>query len=151
MYILECPKKIITEFKNVAKKAFPSEILCYLEGTIEYDLITIDDLWIPDNVLKYCNHNTVNIQDTWAVNAIEYAKDNDMEIIGTLHSHPYTKEELSIYSCTGNHQSESDIDSCGLAWKQISGICVIKEFNSGRLSSSIRFWGPTVPLGVRII
>lgn len=150
MYILDCPKKFINEFKKQAKKAFPKETIAYLCGIIEYDLITIEDLWIPDNVLNYCDHDTVWVKPEWAVEAIDYAKDNDLVIIGSIHSHPFTKKELSFYSGTGKHQSEADIDSCGLAWQQISGICVVKELKTGKLTSSIRFWGPTVPLTVRV-
>lgn len=150
MYVLDCPKKILTEFKLQAKSAFPKETIAFLCGTIEYDLLTIQELWVPDNVLKYCDHNTVNIKSEWAVQAIDYAEENDLVVIGTIHSHPFTKEELEFYSGTGKHQSEADIDSCGLAWQQISGICVVRESKSGRLTSGIRFWGPTVPLNVKV-
>jgi proteasome lid subunit RPN8/RPN11 len=150
MYSLYISKKLIKQFKDISKDAFPSEILCYLVGDIEHNIITVEEFWFPENILDYCDHNTVNIQPHWGLEAIDYAKDNDMVISGSLHSHPYTKEELALYNCTGKHQSEADIDSCGMAWQQIAGICVVKESPSGRLSSSIRFWGPTVPLEVRI-
>lgn len=150
MYVFEISKKLVSEFKAQAKSAFPKETIAYLCGTLEHNIITIEELWVPEDVLRYCTHDTVTIKPEWAIEAIEYAKDNDMVICGTIHTHPFTKEELAIYSGTGKHQSEADIDSCGLAWQQISGICVVKESKSGRLSASIRFWGPTVPLDVRI-
>ena len=150
MYTFEISKSLVSKIKKISKDAFPRETIVYLLGEIIYDHIFVHDLWIPDNVLDYCTHYSVNVKPEWQIEAIEYAKDNELEVVGSCHSHPFTKEELSVFSVTGAHQSESDIDSCGLFWQQISGICLVKQSKSGRLSSSIRFWGPTIPLTVRI-
>lgn len=147
MYILDCPKKIINEFKTLAKDAFPKETIAFLCGTIEYDLITIEELWVPENVLKYCTKDTITLQPTWSTDAIDYAKDNDLVIVGDIHSHPVSYHYSYAVSTL---PSEQDIESRGLAWQQISGICAVRQSKLGRLTSTVKFWGPTVPLNVRV-
>lgn len=147
MYSFEISKKLINEFKILAKKSFPKEVIAYLCGTIEQNIITVEELWVPDNVLKYCTKDTILIQPTWSSEAIDYAKDNDLIVVGDIHSHPVSYEYSYAVS---NMPSESDVLSRGLAWEQITGICVVRQSKTGRLTSSVKFWGPTVPLDVRI-
>ncbi len=143
MYTFECPKKLVEQFKRQAKGAFPKETISYVYGQIVGDNIIAEGLWTPDNVLDFCTKDTIYIQPNWYIEAIEEAKENDAVILADIHSHPVSYK----YSYAVSHMpSESDILSRGLAWQQITGICVVREAPSGRLSSSIKFWGPTVPL-----
>ncbi len=143
MFTFEIDKKLIKQFKDQAKEAFPKETIAYLCGSLEHNIIQVEELWVPDNVLKHCTKDSIWVQPQWAIEAIEYAKDNDLVIIGDCHSHPCSYK----YNYSVSHwPSEADIVSRGMAWQQITGICVVREAPSGRLSSSIKFWGPTVPL-----
>ncbi len=147
MYSLYISKKLIKQFKDECKEAFPKETLTYLCGDLEQNIITIEELWSPPDVLKYATKDSILLQPSWSVDAIDYAKENDLIVCGDAHSHPVSYK----YNYSVSHwPSEADIVSRGLAWQQITGICVVREGPSGRLSSSVKFWGPTVPLDVRI-
>lgn len=150
MYSLVCPSKIAEEFKRLAKKAFPKETISYLCGTLVGDSVVIDALYTPDNVGKYSTSISISIQPEWSIEAAEFAKEEGLCVVGDVHSHPVTKEDRKLGVSASHAQSEVDLESRGLNWQQISGICLVTESKTGKLRASIKFWGPTIPLDVRI-
>lgn len=150
MIAVDCPSSIIQRFKKKAKAAFPKETLSFLYGQIVGNHVYIDGIWTPPNIDEHCGHSVVYMQPEWDIEAIEYAKEHDAQVCGTIHSHPFRRTELDQFVYPDHAQSQADIEACGMAWEQISGICRVLETRSGRLRASVKFWGPTVPLAVKI-
>lgn len=155
MLSFECPRRLVESFKRQAKSAFPKETLSYIYGQIHGTSIVVEGIWVPDDVLRHCTHTSVTMLPHWDLEAIDVAKDQDAVVLGTIHSHPFCKDELYTASgkfagMPGMEQSAIDIESCGIAWQQISGICRVTENLACRLRASVKFWGPTVPLIVKL-
>lgn len=142
--ILTVPPRIVRQFKAAAKKAWKRETFAFLLGTIVGDHAHIDELYFPDDVEDHCTTGAVNIQDHWYVDAAEQAKELEAAVIGTAHSHPYSK---GCGSLRDRAHSETDVDSP--VGRMISGICVVKEIRDGGLRASMRFWGPSVAVELR--
>jgi hypothetical protein len=140
---IEIPNQVIRQFKKQARDAFPKETFAYLIGRDAGTVVEIESLFIPEGLDSHCTPASVAMQMHWPVDAREFAADDSAEVVGTIHSHPYTFEESG--GCRLDRGlSESDHEA--LRGQGISGICTVQQAKSGRLSASIRFWGPTIPV-----
>lgn len=141
--ILKIAPSLITEIKSTGKTAFPRETLAFLIGNHLGDTIHVDGLYWPADIKKHATTTQINLQDIWFIEALERAKEEDLDVIGTIHTHPYNYKD-NLY-CTDRAPSENDYDSI-LGSLGVLGICTITQSASGRLRSSIRFWQPATAL-----
>src|ERR1017187_5039090 len=140
---LSIPSKLERDFVSRAKAAYPREAYAYLLGILAGDHVHIEDLYIPEGADRYATDERVNVLDHWIVEALEAAREEDLTVVGDIHSHPYPLQEADgrRLDCS---QSEADIDRPRLL---IAGVCVVQQIKwRGKvtLRASIRYWGPTL-------
>jgi proteasome lid subunit RPN8/RPN11 len=143
---LQVEPKVIRQFKRQARAAFPRETLAYLFGHQYPDRTIVTELWTPNGLVALANNNTIQMVEHAEYEAEEHAKEIGLELLGDVHTHPWTKDQLSdlhrLGTSSGTHPSESDWDRIGPGRRWITGICLINECENGRLICRIRFWGP---------
>ncbi len=140
---IKVPTKILTRFKKIARENFPNEIFCYLLGHILNDQkYEITDLYFPVDLKDFCTPHIVHVQDHWITEVKKYARKHKVQIIGDLHSHPYTFEESSTRKITDLSPSEQDWDRDTDTDGPLMGICLTKQRKDGTIFSKIKFWGP---------
>jgi len=150
MLRVDCPAWVIDRFKREAKEYFPKECFAYLYGQLDAYCVTIEGLWFPEGLKQNCAENMVLIEPHWSTEAREVAKEHDAVLVADIHSHPWPSKYLAGGNPPDHSQSQADIDRRMNDWWKLSGICLIKETKTGKLRSSVRFWGPTIPLDVHI-
>lgn len=136
------PRRLVGDFKLVAKEYFPREAFAYLLGRDAGTLVEVEELFVPEDLDKWVTEVSVELSPGWLVAAKRAAKDLGLTVVGDIHSHPFRYCELQGLK-PEHTPSEVDID-CGL--KQIHGICRVLEASTGKLRATTRFWGPQVPV-----
>ncbi len=142
---LEISEELVDEFKDRAKAAFPTETWAALLGKIEPDKITVDELWMPAGLSKYCHRSYVDIQGDWSTAAKRYAKKLGKVVLGDIHSHPYDLVELTARKPHRPDASPSEGDYDRQRDGLLQGICLVTETKTHQLRARIRFWGMTIP------
>ncbi len=148
--------RIVEEIKRAAREMFPRETWGYLLGRRAGNTFEVEELFVPDGdeLDRAAKTTRINIGAHWELEAMEYAKENGLQIVGTVHSHPWTVRELKLYrqviGTPDRSQSESDFETYpARLW--VYGVCRVLQEKGGRLRSSVRFWGPMIPVEVRVI
>lgn len=128
------------------KKNFPCEALGYLIGrTDENYTLQVEEIFFPVDLDSKCTPSQVNVQHSWLRDARRRARELKAIVLGDIHSHPYTQEELARYKISPDcSPSEGDLarSSIGL----VAGICLVKQGSDGKLRTRIKYWGPMVPV-----
>lgn len=136
---IEAKKKALARFKSAARNAYPKETLAYLIGEKLGDLILIEDVYFPEKVDLASTNNAVYYQNWWPEEALEYARDHDLEVVGDIHTHPRKFKKWKGL-CSEVTPSEGDyIDG----WEGICGICIVTQLKNGSLRTKVAFYGPT--------
>lgn len=139
---VEISRRVITAFKIQAKLAFPRETIAYMIGEDAGTAVSIENLWFPEDAVG--TRNSIMLHDAWRTIAQDAAKDLDMTVLGTIHSHPYPAD------CVANPApSVEDLVHGDLG--PLMGICTVLRMRNGGLRSAIRIWGPMVPVSVKIV
>ena len=151
--LVECPRRLIEGFKREAKRVFPKETYALLIGFDEESpagrRVSITEIYYPEDAERFCTTQRANWQDAWLVDAAEHAKDVGAELVGDIHSHPWTRAEWqAIDGIPGRQMSEDDYDK--FKWNRIAGICRVYETRTGKLRASVRFWPPLTPVKTKI-
>lgn len=143
---LVAPPPIQRALISEAKARFPREMFAYLLGNIAGDLITIDDIWTPEDLEKYADDTSVEPPPDWLLDAQEQAHDDGLMVVGWAHSHPYRYAEG--WTAKDHSQSENDLD-CGILLP-VSAVVLVQDVGKikRRLRASVRFWGPLTRLEV---
>jgi hypothetical protein len=137
---LKFPVRLDAEFKYEAKKKFPKETLAYVLGSItKGQIIACEELFWPDNSIG--SENDIIVKDHWLREAQDSAKEQGLEVIGSIHSHPWKYKEGNMNWPPDRAPSENDYDSV-LIHAGMLGICVVQEMANHKLRASIRFWSP---------
>jgi proteasome lid subunit RPN8/RPN11 len=134
-FTVEIPRRLVEEFKNAAKRAFPRETFAYLIGHEAGTSVGIEELYFPDGLEKHTTEAAVNVQPHWLIDAQAHARDIEATVLGDIHSHPF--KHRRGHGEPDRSPSESDIDR---AWSNLYGICLVRQDKNGRLFSSIRFY-----------
>ncbi len=147
--VVRCPRRLVEQFKRAAKAVFPLEKYALLIGTDIRSgprrIITVTGIYFPEGADNFCKAGIVKVQGEWIAAAAAHARESGAELVGDIHSHPWTYREWSaIDGVPGRQRSESDHDS--MVWDKISAICRVYETSTGRLRASVRFWPPTAPV-----
>jgi len=132
-------RKAINDFKAIAKRAYPRETYGILSGTDAsngHRCVVIQEVFCPEGVEKFCGREGVSIQDAWFVEAEHYAEESGLSVVGDIHSHP---------GVSHGDRSRSEDDHC-FRWDCVEAICTVNHDKNGKLSSSVRFWGPVPPV-----
>jgi hypothetical protein len=145
-------RRVMRKLKSEAERAFPKECFSALIGTrLDTGVFEISDIWIPSDLGKYSKNSCVIQPAHWVEQANEYAFDNDLEVLGSHHSHPWTIEELGdskiknvLYSCATPSRGDWYCE-----WSNLAGITAIVETEPatngkkyGKLKSRTDFFGP---------
>ncbi|MFN3323408.1 MAG: Mov34/MPN/PAD-1 family protein [Bryobacteraceae bacterium] len=144
---VEIPRLLVERFKREAKASFPRETFAYLVGQNCGDLVVIEDLFTPDDVRNYCTEAAVNVPNHWPAEARAFAKENEAEVVGDIHSHPRSYE---VWKGQITEWTPSEGDHAE-GWCGLCGICVVSEQKDGRLRASVRFYGPSYRIQTRFI
>lgn len=150
---LRVHKRVVAKFKKEAKKVFPSEHFGFILGNEKEGHLEVTDLWLPDNIEKHATPHWVRPPKEWSVKVLDYCEEHDLTPLGSIHSHPYSYAELhktgGKCEFPDHSPSEGDADY-GLIYK-VHGICRILESQKGRLTATIRFWGPALKVETSLI
>lgn len=141
---LKISSRVVEKFKREAKRVFPKEAWGYLLGNESLDAIEITDVWLPEDIEKYSKCDSVNPPKHWPIKVLEYCEEHDLTALGSIHSHPYTYEEILSGRRPDHSTSENDALS-GLTTK-LHAICRVKQSKTGRLRATVKFWGPELPV-----
>ena len=136
------PRDVEAGFRKRARKAFPNETMAYLLGHLKGDKIEILYNYFPDDLEKFCAPSYVYVQDRWIVKARKLAKKLGCVLLGDIHSHPYNHGEIKLGM--GRDHSPSEIDLTRRLYGPLQGICLVRQGATGRLSTSLRLWGPMI-------
>lgn len=138
--------KVLVGFEWLCIEAFPRELWGALIGFRAGNHAEITEIWLPG---ESGTPNAVEVKDHWLVEAEAHASEVGAELIGDIHSHPWTWEERSHWrDKPGRNQSESDLDFAP-QWDALAGIVNVLQSKSGALRASTRIWGPTIPVVMR--
>jgi hypothetical protein len=140
---------VVEDFKRAAKCAFPREAYGLLIGHDDPGLrrrkVTVSEIYIPEDVTRHCTPQGTDVQLRWIIEAAQRAKEAGAEVVGEIHSHPWTYAEWKASGrVPERHMSESDQDR--VMRNKVSGICRVYETRTGKLRASVRFWPPVVPV-----
>lgn len=138
------PRKVTQEFIVRAKVAFPKETLGYLIGRADENLtLRVEEIYYPTDLEQHQGKNQVDVQWRWFREARRRARQLKAAVLGDLHSHPYTSEEILVWKRSPDcSPSEGDWERTKPGY--IMGICRIKQSSNGALRTRLRWWGPTV-------
>lgn len=138
------PRKVNQGFIARAKAAFPKETLGYLIGrTNKNGTLQVEEIYYPSDLEQHQQDDAVNVQWRWFREARRRAKQLKATVLGDVHSHPYTSEEILVWKRQPDcSPSEGDLERTkpGL----LMGICLIKQSSNGALRTRLRWWGPTI-------
>lgn len=143
--IVTVPDSLIKEFHKQAKEHFPFEHFAFLLGSGENGAITINELFFPSDVEKYCRPSHVLVQAAWYKEARKYCKKTGLSIVADYHSHPYSSKERLLFKPDA---SPSELDYETIAG-QVMAICLITECKDGRLRARTEFFGPMPQVKVK--
>lgn len=140
---VELPKHLAEEFKVAAKAAFPREEYAIILGkATKGGVYRPSFLYFPPDREPYCTEDKVDVQYLWWDSARKAAKDQNLSILGDLHSHPWPEGWEPNKTC---EPSAADLDRWWFLHKKtrrknpIMGICSV--FPSARgLECLFRFW-----------
>ena len=128
------------------KANFPCEALGYMIGrTDENYTLQVEEIFFPHDLDAACTPSQVNVKHSWLRHARRRARQLKAIVLGDIHSHPYTQEELARYKISPDcSPSEGDLARSSLGL--VAGICLVKQGVDGKLRTRIKFWGPMVPV-----
>ena len=117
-----------------------------LMGQVAGWSVHVEQVWLPpeEEVNGNFKRDAVFLPPEWLVDAAEHAKDEELVVVGDFHSHPYVYGEDRVDPV----QSEYDLD-CSSEKYLINGIVNVCQGKTGRLSTKVRWWGPSVKVRVR--
>ena len=150
--ILNIPKKITNKIRIESKRWFPKEFYTDLVGTIspKDKVLNVIGCWIPSDLDDYTSDSQVELPPHWRKESNKYAESIGGVIVGSAHSHPYSAKDTL---CSPAYRldaspSSADFESMG---REIIGIVAVLENSEGKLSTTIKFYGPILKLDVKII
>lgn len=145
------PKKLAAEFYRNARKAFPNEEFAVLLGKKKGTVFLIEDLYFPPERLNVQSPDFVPVQQNWFNEAYQIAKENNLIILGDIHSHCYEMDEPGS---PGTDPSEADWEyaeymkqATGDRYRLMGIVRVLKR--GGKLTCRSRFW-PAIDLPVTV-
>ena len=149
---LEVSKSAIRDFRRAAKLGFPNEVLAYLFGHDLGHTIIVESIWVPEDQEAATSWVRVHAHFDWE--AAQLAVEEDLQVIGDIHSHPWSSKELKKLDgiSTGQDRSPSETDwDCRIGTRWITGICQVDQTKTGKLRASERFWAPVQQLEIVVI
>lgn len=143
---IKTPARVRRTFIDRVRANFPCEALGYLIGrTDEQYTLNVEEIFFPHDLDEHCTPTQVNVRHSWLRDARRRARQLKAIVLGDIHSHPYTQEELSRYKIAPDcSPSEGDLARSSLGL--IAGICLVKQGADGKLRTRIKYWGPMVPI-----
>lgn len=144
---LNIPRRIADKARKEARKWFPKEMYLELIGKISPcgRSVTIIDYWIPKDLIEYSTDSQVKIPNRWRKESAKYAESIGGFVVGSIHSHPYTVNDVKDSPAYRLDPSPSsgDWESIG---QEIMGIMVICENSKGGYTTALKFFGPIVKI-----
>lgn len=129
-------KNALNHFRRKAREAAPLEIEAFLTGKV----LSLDEIEIVN--FHYTKDYKIQSKDhvQWSIDAMDAlkakAEENNLRIIGSIHSHPNWDAVMS----------PSDYKAYVTEQLVLCGICSINE-----KKTRVRFWTPTSALPCRIV
>lgn len=122
------------------RRWYPSEAYGFLLGTVLGDSVEVDHIWLPseESARRCFSPETVFAEDSWVHEIAEICEEEGWVIVGDFHSHTYSKEETKFSPV----QSAFDLDRT--TDYAIFGLCNVEEQKNGRLTTRLRWWGPSI-------
>jgi proteasome lid subunit RPN8/RPN11 len=90
---LEISAKHIKQISSHSKKSYPIEACGVLIGTLACDVRTVTEVWPAKNQLS--SDSSYEIDPETLFRAFSYAEQNNVEVVGFYHSHPFWSADAS--------------------------------------------------------
>jgi proteasome lid subunit RPN8/RPN11 len=90
---LEISARQIKQISSHSKESYPIEACGVLIGTLAGDLRTVTEVWPAKNQLS--SQSSYEIDPETLFHAFFYAEQNNVEIVGFYHSHPFWSADAS--------------------------------------------------------
>lgn len=147
LLVIGC-RPVIKEFECAAIAAFPNEKWGALIGHRDGQTIRVIDAFVPDRN-GATEELPVSLLNGWFLAADEHAREISAEVVGDIHSHPWTWAEIQKWSSgpPERQQSESDLGYAP-GWDALAGVTNVLQNKRGKLRASTRIWGPMVPVKI---
>ncbi len=133
-----------SRFEESAKLAFPKEKFAFLLGRRRKGgVLQILGFYTPKNADKFCSQTGVRVQRHWLPEAEKAAEGEGMVVLGDIHSHTYSHEEIQT-SFIVPDCAPSEFDLIGNQhWGDIFGICSVIQQKNGSKKTRVKYWGPS--------
>lgn len=127
-------------YRNRAWESYPTEWLELFWGWREAShLYIVTSVAVPSKAGK----------DWWAYESVEAeelamaeAKEHKLAVVGSIHSHPITKDEPGYMTEVNRHASRCDHEQSAAAGELVCAIFVPYHSENGRRRSAIQWWVP---------
>lgn len=143
-------KELQELFAAKAEKIFPREELCFLLGTQRGQKVFVENIYFPEGRLVNSTEEQILITEKFILDAVEVAKQHKLEVVGTIHSHCFSKKS-DFYE--GANASYEDFKTFGRYVKSL--LPSAKTFGVYRINKNLRvhktyldFWPAEAPYEV---
>lgn len=130
--------RVLGGYRRRALRHFPNEYMETLWGRISNNVITI----IAFQAIEHeATTKDLSYDDDQIFIQTEDANDEKLQLLGTIHSHPYPTHTCTKCGTTAD-PSPSKADWVDMADNSeiVSGVCAIWVRESGRKQTKIQFW-----------
>lgn len=128
------PQKIRKDLSNIAKADYPNEVFAFILGEVSGDDYRIQKLYFPEaKATPVSIHFKIGPE---LVEALEEAAEDNLKILGDVHSHPGFVE-----ACPSEHDWINCKEFKDFYIKcPIMGILGVFPGKSGKLRTRLKFW-----------
>ena len=137
------PGHLDKRIKTAFKRSFPLESCVFVIGRTKRGTIyEVRDIYVPGGQEKYAKTDRIQYQHSWWDEARALARDSKLQLLGDVHSHPYTAE---FYPDATAGPSADDLKDYGYVRRKtglkipIMGICSVFPSKRG-MEARLKFW-----------
>lgn len=140
-----CYKNVIDKYKKYAKNHYPKELYAFLGGTIYDNYVEILDFYVPEDIDKFSDEGSVQIQSNWLQDAFSTFAENGLNLVGDLHTHP----DIEPSPSETDWENVRNLKKYAKTHIFLMGILYIGKIN-GRFRYKLRFWPEIEEMKVKI-
>lgn len=145
---IRCNPKLIQEFRHAAKKAFPKEIYGVFLGVFdEPDVVEVVEMLLcPKEETVRSTQWVVMPSEAWLAEVEKSGKEDDLVVVGDIHSHCSTKENGFYCETAPSEGDWASVPHYQGLFKGNYTFMAIMALNKGetKIRTKVNFW-PLLP------
>jgi hypothetical protein len=134
---IKIPVAIERLMKDYSVYSYPVERPFFLVGAASDSMVSVADLWHPDDWYKHSKPSPILFQQEWFSESAAYAKSCGLAVVGTAHSHCYFSEDVDA---PFNFSTPSEIDFKNFSSYPILGLTTVVKYPTGAFRSKFRVY-----------